>query len=99
VVEPAVKATFRAARDSRAFSRSLTQLADLPPHPLLPLSDDCTLKRKHMDSTPEVLITEQSFNHGGKKHKRNVSKGAVGIVGQFRIPARLGKEKNVKKIQ
>jgi hypothetical protein len=73
-VEPAVKATFRAARDSLAFSRSQTSLADLPPHPLLPLSDDCTLKRKHLDSSPEVLITEQSFKHGSKKHAQNVDK-------------------------
>jgi hypothetical protein len=66
VAEPSVKATFRAVRDSLAFSRYQTSLADLQPHPLLPLSDGCTLKRKHLDSPPEVVITEQSFNHVGK---------------------------------
>ncbi len=79
-VEPAARATCRAARDSLAFFRSLTSFADLPPHPLLPLSDDYTLKKKHLDASPEVLITEQSFNHGCKKHVRNFSKGAIGIV-------------------
>ncbi len=48
VAVPAVRATFRAVRDSLTFSRSQTPLADLPPHPLLPLSGGCTLKRENI---------------------------------------------------
>ncbi len=91
MAEPAVRATVRAVRDSLAFSRSQKSLADSPPHPLLPLSDGCTLKRKHLDSSPKFLITEQSFNYGRKKHAHSRAESRIRLDQHG-----LDKEKNVK---